>query len=356
MNQKNIIALPKKSKNQINYEKFNNITRDILEPFNIDYDVVEVVHQDKDIYGIKVFIEKSGSYIINCNKKDYKDFLKDVIKKIQDNPSLCPFCKEPNPTDKCDKCNAIFMDSTSFSGNENYLINYREFSEFSKIIEKKTFISNEVIRNYIRLSGDLTKIFNGVDVIYKFDTGFPTFCIEKDVSIKDFEEIDQDFLNILIISFIVSSNEKYSIINISENYMKENFAFKFKDKNTNLNIILYFEISYLFNDDFSYCLKIGIENDIETYLNLFFPEKKLVLSENLEEEYEKLSELMMDLNYSYETQGYELYFTFDVNDIENLNLSYKKGIKEISNLYINYIDNCIDKALFDIKNSLLEII
>lgn len=359
MNQKNVISLPKKSKDQIEYEKITTITRNILEPFDIDYDVVEVVHQYKGIYSIKVFIEKSGTHIVDCDKKGYKEFLKDVRKKIQDNPSLCPFCKEPNPTDKCKMCHATFIDSKSHSGSENFIINYGGFSEFSKFIEKNTFLSDEVIRNYIRLHGDLKEIVNGVDVVFQFDSSFPTFCIGKEVSIKDFEEIDQHFLNILIISFIVSNNEKYSVFNTAENYREEEFAFRFKDKNTNLNVILFFENEYSGYDNYISSFKMGIENDTQTYLNLFLPEKNIDLSKDFEKEeeiYEELYVSMMDLNYFSDTKGYDYYFVFDVGNIEDLNLSDKKGIKEISNLYLKHIDNCIEKALSNIKNNLREIV
>lgn len=342
----------KKNKSQKYYNQFNRIANSILSPDNIVYDLIELVPYGNGFFGIKIFIDNAGTYIIECDKEDYVSFLKDTKKEVLKNPYKCPFCGKKEPSSVCNDCGSIFIESFSLSGRDNDLTNYSGFVKFADNISEHTGIPEEVIGIYCAFDGDIKEIINGVDVIYKGASKFPVFCLSKSISKKDLSVVDKNSLKKLILSYIASSNNNYYAIEhqVGFGFNDKELMVGFDNSTHNVSGIIYFESNYFGHGILTQDIRIGISFSITEYIKNYFKENNLDLSKLdclFDDYYDYFCENIMDLDCFDEMIGHDNYITyrpengfefditkmtngFDVEELENqLNYQLNKYVDKI---------------------------
>lgn len=233
------------SKNKFNaWEKFNNLASVILDEFNIGFDLIEVVKYNKDHYGIKISIEKAGTYLIDVDEEDFIELLEETKAKILSNPLKCPFCKNEILKDNCSTCGAKFMQqiSSTCSMNENYT----DFSDFKFVSEKltrNTTIEKKSIDRFLHLGGKLENITTGFAVVYEGASTLPIFCMKSGMKIINLADMDMLSLQLFVLSSITINNvdskdivaqnqfRSYDIFTINQSLEKDYVVYlnKYKD-------------------------------------------------------------------------------------------------------------------------------
>lgn len=330
MSSDKITELPKKSNKQKNYEWFCNTAERILEPHNIDYDVIELASYGQGVFGLKIFIADSGTYMFECDKQGYKEFLKETKCSILENPFKCPFCCELDPDDKCSKCGTMFTDDQG---------------EFIKLLQKKTFIKSKCYELFDELDGNIKDIIDGIDVVYFKDSSYPTYCLSNKIGLKNIHSINKSSLNKFLVSYLMSKDDKYEKLNISDNWNEKEYVTYFNDEENDLEVMIFFEFEGYYEDNFEQTLKLGVGNGLQGFIDRFFPEKNIDVDdcEDEDEDYrDTFEDEMCGFDYIHDYKNHDYWWSFDV---ENLDTSKCNTLHEMASLLEKHIDESLKTFL-----------
>lgn len=343
----------KQEKKQKNYDKLTSIAESILNPDKIFFDLIQVVSHGKDMYGVKIYIENSGTYIIECDEDNFKYFLRRTKKEILANPYKCPFCGKLDPNNKCSSCKAEFFESTSCSYDNSKLTSYGDFEDFSKKIEEKTIINKEIIKNYCDLDGNLSDILEGVAVVYKGNSKWPIFAISKNIQLKNFNLMDNISFHKLILSYLVK-NKNSNIIDLSDSYRKLSSGTEIYNKKYDSNILYFFE-----SENNSQVLKLAItERDISFEYKLEIEEDEndeSYIDSNDDYYFDYLIDEMYDFNFYNDLINDDYYFMFNFEFIDNKKLE-TNDFDTIVIEFENKINSMVDEAFIKSKKAIDNVI
>ncbi len=346
----------KQEKKQKNYDKLTNIAESILNPDKIFFDLIEVVAYGRGIYGVKIYIENSGTYIVDCDEDDFKYFLEETKKEILANPYKCPFCGKLKPSSKCESCHAEFNQSNSYSGYEDNITSYNTFENFSKKIEEKTMVPSEVIKYFCDFDGKINDIFDGVAVIYKGNAKWPIFVNNQNIKLKNFNLIDDLSFHKLILSYLMVKNKNISQTNISENYRMFKSGSLIYNEKHKAEILAFFDsdLSYQTNEYIS-CLKLAIEGDPNYYIDF----KSIKNNEEYEDDDEDDVDIFIDEMYGLGLQQdmikHNYYFMFNFEFIDDKTLE-TNDFDTIVIEFENKINSMVDEAFIKSKKAIDNVI
>lgn len=338
MSSDKITEFPNESKKQKNYEWFFNTAESILKPHNIDYDIIDFASYGQGVFGLKIFIADSGTYLFECGKQGYKEFLEETRDNIVANPFKCPFCGELEPSYKCSKCGTIFTDDQG---------------EFVKFLQKKTFVESKCYKLFDELDGNIKDLIDGIDVLYFKDFSYPTYCLSNTIGIKSIHSINKSSLNQFLVAYLMSKCEKYEKYDISENWNKEEYVTYFKDEEKDLEVMIFFEYENYAEDNSDKKLKIGIGNGLQNFVDRFFPEKNIDVDTYEEDDdyidYRDIFEdEMYGFDYTIDYKKHDYWWSFDVNDLD---YSKCNTLNEMMTLLENHIDKSLKIFLKNTKKA-----
>lgn len=215
---------------------------EVFKETNLDYYVDKLEFRHKGFFDIKFYVQNLGTVLDSFDYESLKETLIDVKLKILKNPFKCPFCSSLEIKGDICNCGAKYIKSNRSKGlaDEDLITSYNKFDEFSKEIEKKTKISQDVLNIYASLDGKCSDILSGVDVIYEGMLKYPIFVLADQITLK--KEINEESRKLLYYSKLIEeSNASY--------YMTYDYYYKKTDINLELDmdnckILVKFENDY----------------------------------------------------------------------------------------------------------------
>lgn len=194
----------------IKESKILKLFDDVFKETNLDYYVDELEFRHKGFFDIKFYIQNLGTILCSFDYETLRETLLDVREKILKNPLKCPFCSSLEIKGDICNCGAKYLKSNSLksSSDEDLITSYNKFDEFSKEIEKKTKISQDVLKIYAALDGKCSDILLGADVIYEGLNKYPIFVLADSIILK--EKINEESRKFLYYSKLIEeSNASY---------------------------------------------------------------------------------------------------------------------------------------------------
>ena len=158
-------------------KQFMDAAESMLGGSDINYNLIELVHQSGDVFGVKIFIEGAGTYLDNFTLIEFKVMLNHIREQIVAKPLTCPECGKVQygQPDSC-VCGTLFFYSEICSPNFHHPI--IQYSGFFRAVANMTDDDEmrKALKTFVSLGGELGEIVKGFHVIFVGASDWPIFC------------------------------------------------------------------------------------------------------------------------------------------------------------------------------------